>query len=422
MSTRAENKLPPALAWFAQLMAAMGALSLGYTLLLTHLLHSTHPYGTTLFWGHFTGSDFSVFAERSRLFGTSAYWDELNYPFTYPAPLGVVFALLFHLPHPLTCYLALCVGGLAVWGWWLSRAMVIRGVPAGASVIFVLIMLATAWPVVNLLNTANTEGLLAILLGAGMLALMHERWWLAATLIGLSTSMKLYPFMLLALLLSRRRYREFTWGVAVAAVTTVVSLALLGPNIFAAQRHVSDGLRFVKTAFILATQRDALNYSHSLFSLLKFAVLLIARLSGTRLTPAQLDPLLRLYMVFAAIAGVALYFLFIRRLPMLNQLLALTICAVVLPPLSADYTLLELLVPFALLCLYAIDSSRNDLRLHGLRACFLCFACIFAWETFLTVHYAFDRPVRSIALVVLLTLVLRFPFVTAALRPQGDLA
>ena len=417
MTARAHAALPTALTRFAWLMAAMGMLSLVYTLLMTHLLHSPHAYGTTLFHGSFVGSDFSVFAQRSCLFRTPAYWDKLKYPFTYPAPVGVVFALLFRLPHPLACYLSLCIAGLTAWGWWLARSLMTRGIGIWAAAAFLFVTLATMWPLVNLLNTANIEGLLAIVLGCGMLAVVRQRFWLGATLIGLAASMKLYPFILLALLLSRRRYREFAWGLIVAVLTTLTSLALLGPSIPAAQRQISAGLRFVKVAFILATQPDALNYSHSLFSVIKFAVVAVSH-SGFH----TLDLVLRLYMIFAAIGGVALYTLRICKLPMLNQLLALTICAVLLPPLSADYTLLELLVPFALLCLFAIDSTRSALPKQALSACFGIFACIFAWETFLTVRHSFDRPARTVALVILLILVLRSPFRWDALDTQRGVA
>jgi len=400
----AERGIPPVLLRFAWALAAMAAVSFCYSIVMTYVLRTPHPYGVTLFRDGFVGSDFTVFAERSHHFATPAYWDEFSYPFTYPAPLAVVFALLFRLPHPLAIYVGLCIVGLTCWAVWLARGLAATGVKGSHTVAFVVMILAASWPVVALLNTANIEGLIAIMLAAGVYAVLRERFWLGATLIGLAAAMKLFPFILLALLISRRRYCELIWGLAVAALTTLASLAALGPTILAAQRHIADGFRFINEAFILSTQRDALNYSHSLFSILKFAIALIARLLGSHASYSLLNTSLRVYMIAAAIVGIALYFGIIRKLPMLNQVLALTICAVLLPPLSADYTLIELLLPFGLLCLYAIESERADLD-----ACFGCFALLFAWETFFTIHYAFDRPVRAVALIVLLILVLRSP-------------
>jgi hypothetical protein len=410
-----QTGMPPILFRFGAAMAASALLSLACTLLMTRLLHPAHPYGTTLFWDGFIGSDFKVFAERSHLFRTPGYWAELNYPFTYPAPLAVTFALLYKLPHPLVCYQALCIAGLALWCCWLAHALIARGVRTLHALVFALLILVAAWPVTCLLNTGNIEGLLAIVLAAGVWAVLRERWWLGATLIGMAASMKWFPFILLALLVSRRRYREFAWGLAVAAFATLASLALLGPGILTAQHQIAAGMRFIKVAFLFSTQPDALNYSHSLFSLLKFAVVWLAGLGLGDATPshqqiALLDTTLRVYMAVAAIAGVAVYLLRIRRMPMLNQVLALTVYAVLVPPLSADYTLLELLLPFALLCLYAVDAWRSGEQARGLSACFACFAAIFGWETFLTLRYSFDRPMRTLALCALLVIVLRSPF------------
>ena len=405
--TPAARTLPHPLRQFAWALAVLALFSLAYTLAMTYLLQTPHPFGLTLFWNTHIGSDFTTFEERSRHFGTPAYWDEFNYPFTYPAPIGPVFALFFKLPHPLATYLALCAIALIGWGVWLARELTSAGVNSRQSIAFVLVTLTASWPIVLLLNTANIEGLLAIILAAGVYSVVGGRCWLGATFIGIAAAMKLFPFILLALLLSKRRYREFAWGLIVAAATTLASLALLGPNILSAQRHIADGFRFLDEAFILSTQRDALNYSHSLFSLLKFSIALVARLLGAQAGHTLLATSLRLYMIAAAIAGLTLYFGLIRKLPMLNQVLALTVCAVLLPPLSADYTLVELLLPFGLLCLYAAETYGTAAA--DLAPLFGCFALLFAWETFLTLHYAFDRPLRAVILIALLILVLRLP-------------
>jgi len=393
---------PHVLRQFAWAMAAMAALSLLFSATMTYLLQTPHPYAVTLFWNGHVGSDFTTFTERSKYFSTPSYWNDFNYPFTYPAPIAPIFALLFKLPHPLACYLILCTAALAGWARWLSRSLTAAGIRHSQAAAFAIVVLTASWPIVLLLNTANIEGLLAIVLACGVYAVLRNHCWLGATLIGVAAAMKLFPFILLALLLSKRRYREFVWGLIVAAATTLGSLALLGPNIVTAQRHIADGFHFLEEAFILSTERDALNYSHSLFSVLKFAIALIGRLLGSQPSHFLLATSLRVYMVAAALTGLILYFLVIRKLPILNQVLALTICAVLLPPLSADYTLVELLLPFGLLCVYATETDRNDLA-----PIFGCFAILFAWETFLTLHYAFDRPLRAVALTALLILILR---------------
>jgi hypothetical protein len=107
---------------------------------------------------------------------------------------------------------------------------------------------------------------------------------------------------------------------------------------------------------------------------------------------------------------VALYFLRIRGLPLLNQMLALTVCALLLPPLSLEYTLLHLLLPFALLAAYAVGMERQGKRSEELAACFACFVVIFNADSFLNHRYVFASEARMLALAVLLVLVLRYRF------------
>jgi len=90
---------------------------------------------------------------------------------------------------------------------------------------------------------------------------------------------------------------------------------------------------------------------------------------------------------------------------MLNQLFALTICAILLPPFSVDYTLLHLLLPFGLLCVYTADG----VDVKGLKACFVCFALLFPVGTFFTLKYRFGSLVRCFALCALLAVMLRYP-------------
>jgi len=100
--------------------------------------------------------------------------------------------------------------------------------------------------------------------------------------------------------------------------------------------------------------------------------------------------------------------------------LALTICAVLLPPLSLEYTLVHLLLPFALLCAYAIDMGQRGVAVEGLGACFGCFAVIFNIETFLSNRFVYAAEARTLALLTLLWLVLRHRFAWSALEPVAS--
>jgi hypothetical protein len=127
-------------------------------------------------------------------------------------------------------------------------------------------------------------------------------------------------------------------------------------------------------------------------------------------TRLVLERSLDIYMLTTAALGTILFFTKIRTMPLLNQILALTVCAVLLPPLSLEYTLLHLLLPFALLCTYAVDMASRGERTKGLESGFLCLAVIFNSDAFLNHRYLFAAEARLVALVALLIVVLTHRF------------
>jgi hypothetical protein len=414
MSARRKVAMPPLLIRFWVGMMVLTAVSGVYTVALTRLHHSAHPWGLQLLWGADFGWDLNVFRDRFLHFRDPRFWAIPGVPLTYPAAVGVVFALLYRLGHPLRDYLALCGLGVAAWMAWLVRGLAAKGVARGPAAVFALTVAATCWPLWVLIDTANVEGLVAMVAGAAMVAMVHRRWWVAAGLIGIAGAMKIFPLVLLALLLSKRRYREFFGGIVIALAVTIASLAILGPSISEAQRQIDAGLRVVTTDDALAATSPGPDTNHSLYAVVRYAVLVAhhrhphaadANLDGTA---SMLRPVYLAYLVMGALAGIAAYVVRIRRMPMLNQMLALTVCAVTLPPLSRDYTLLHLFVPFGLLCVYAADSVTR--RVPGLAACFVCLAFIFTAGTYLNASFALAEPLRAAALVALFVVVLKHPF------------
>jgi hypothetical protein len=302
------------------------------------------------------------------------------------------------------------------WVWWLARKLWIAGIPSGLAILFALTCAATCWPLWLLFDTANIEGVVVVVLALGVLAFVADRCWLAATLIGLAGALKLFPLILLALLLSRRRYREFFCGICVAAAATLASLAILGPSIAEAQRQIDIAFGFLTRINIATPSPQALDADHSLFTLVRSALLLThsghlhpmpGAADGDR---ALLVSALAAYLVIVAVAGLAAYFLHIRRLPMLNQILALSISGVLLPPTSLDYTLLHLLVPFGLLCAWTAQGGKGHRPRPSVAWCFLCFALLFTADTYFTWRFALTSDVRAMVLLLPLVIVLRYPF------------
>jgi hypothetical protein len=412
--------LPPLLRRYWLAMALLTALSIVYTAVKAMLYHLKFPYGIGMLYDDSLWGDLLVFRPGFVHFRTPQFWDSFEYPFTYPAPLGVVLGILFRFAHPVKIYLALEAAAIVAGAWRFVRQLTARNISPTTAWAFTLSTLAMTWPLLFLIDTANAEGFVIVTLALGVYAVLRERWWLGAVLIGIAGSMKLFPLILLGLLLAKRRYKEFFAGLVVALLVTVASLAILGPTIAEAQRHIDVGFVLIRNLYFFTMKPDAAALDHSLWVGVRYAVVDTARLVHPVSSAEQAKILavsLRTYLVVAATAGVTLFFTRIRRLPTLNVVLALTICAVLLPPLSLEYTLVHLLLPFALLCAYAVDMDQNGVAVEGLGACFGCFVVLFNIETFLSNRFVYAAEARTLALAILLWFVLRRSFPWAVLDP-----
>jgi hypothetical protein len=157
-------------------------------------------------------------------------------------------------------------------------------------------------------------------------------------------------------------------------------------------------------ANVLQRRWPDLWFDHSIFALMK---ILWRHLPA----PQTMSKILTGYMAVAAIAGTSLFFLRIRHLPVPSQVLCLATAAVLLPPTSADYTLIHLYVPWALLAFVAIDSARAGQRVPGLGPAFVCFAILLSPENEIFIaHERIEGALKAVTLIALWCIALRYPF------------
>jgi hypothetical protein len=424
------RQLPPVLRRFGIWVALMTCLSEAFDFVLRFLFHRRPPYGGSFAWED-TNTDFELFRFRFAYFHTPRFWDAPGFPFDYPAPLGVVYWLLYKLPYGAWIYLGLGIAALAVWAWYFAKELALRGVSRSHALLCLVLFVPLCWPVRMLLQDGNLETVLAIVLGAGVVAASRERWYLAAGLIGLAGSMKIYPLILLGLVLSQRRYREFAWGVAIAVAVTLASLWWLGPSVVEAQRHIDVGLAYIVNRDALLPVANGLQGSHSLFNLVKIAVAVADHLThapsrneaGRALVLAreylQMRAALKVYLPVLAVLATAMYWLRLRHMPLLNQIVGLSVCAVLLPADSLDYTLVNLLVPLGMVCVFAAEQWQKREQPRGLAVCLACFAFIFTTGDYFRLKYLFASQVRTLAMLVLLAMVVRFPYRLSSSHPAG---
>jgi hypothetical protein len=216
--------------------------------------------------------------------------------------------------------------------------------------------------------------------------------------------MKIFPFVYVALLLARRKYLEVACACVASIFSTFISLWLVGPNIFQTWRKIEAGIAFTRETYILQFIPEANGFDHSIFAFIKR---FWHRLPG----PGPLGHFVSIYLCVAAICGIALYLLKIRHLPLINQVLCLCIASILLPPMSADYTLMHLYVPWGMMVLFAQERWALGERVPGLFAAFVCLAIIFSPESeFIRHGVHLGGQIKCLVLLVLMYIGLTYPF------------
>jgi len=355
--------------------------------------------------------------------------------YIYPAPGAFVNkALLYSFPghpvRPFLVFLAICITGFAVVAWRAARTTKAVRLPVAAAIVTTA---ALGYPLIFTADRGNIEGVVWALVAAGLCFLLRSRYLTAALLIGLAASIKPFPFLFLLLLLPRRRYKEAALGLVTAGLVTIAALTYLGPNPWKAYQelkpNVSDYLhQYVWNLRSVQEER----FNHSLLDGMKSAALTV-EMGGFRPHKAisevpklRAEPggwhvartLARVY-PYIAIAGLGLLIAVFYRMPILNQMTALAVAVALIPPCSADYTLLEIYLPFGALLVFLsreVAAGKATMSHASLLTLAVLYALLFSPLTFLAL-YAGDA--KLLLLLGLLFVAARTPM---ASKYFGDAA
>ncbi|HEY0307058.1 MAG TPA: glycosyltransferase family 87 protein [Acidobacteriaceae bacterium] len=366
-------------------------------------------------WSHDPQDAFGDFLNYSDLFQVfhtrEFFFSEER--FAYPAPSAVVFSWLYGMgPYQLQIFLgSVLASGIAACCLF-RNALVRAGVAAGAATIFAAGMALSSWPFLFLYERANLEFIIWLLAALGIWALLRERPMLAAVLFGLGASLKLYPILLLALFFSRRYIRELFVGLTIFALSMLASFWFVGPTIRIAFHGTLSGISGFVTNYA-ATAHSEIQFDHSFLGAIK--QILIHR-------PWQIEDFTFLthgYVIVAGLGAALLFLLRVRHMPFINRVLFLTICMVALPPVSYDYTLVHLCIPFALFTLAAVRAAGQQDSQPGMLPALVCFAVLFTPQLFLfydTLHL--NGLLKSAAMATLVVLLARYPIYGAELSDE----
>jgi hypothetical protein len=327
-------------------------------------------------------------------------------PVAYPPFAAMVLAGLYSAASPVLRYLEVTAVWLAAALWGVRRALMRVGIGAATATLFPLTMVAISFPIVRLVHEGNVELALWVLTAAGVWAYVKDSRGgddAAAVMWGLAAAMKLYPAVLLVLFLPRGRWRAFALGVAAFAGATALALWWLGPTMGVAWRGSLINVFGYQGVRASEWSLRELAANHSTFTLVKLA----AMMTGVPLAWLTLP----YYACGAAAMGWA-FFGKLWRMPMANQLLAVTAFMVMFPPVSYFHTLVHMYAPLLMLLFFAIRAEQAGVVVRGLKLTVMLFVPLFAaWTLFLFPRiYVFDGLVQAALLVAIFGCAMRYPF------------
>lgn len=403
-----DNSLPAPIRVFVRLLAGLTALCLLAELVATNLLHLPYPYNWPLMPRQDPFRDFYLYKPRYAYFHSAAFFSFPGPPYLYPASASVVYRFFYLFPHSTAVFLTTLCVTFAVAGVLVGRGLVRRGLPVRIVAPLLITVAACSYPFWFEFEQANIEFTMWVLIVAGLWAFLRNRGYTAAVCFGIAGATKIFPLVFLGLFLARRQYRAFVATIAVTIATTLTSLWLLCPDLAVSWRETQRCVAAFRSIYML--HYEQVGFDHSLFALSKAVLLPIDALTrGGRPGVEAVARMLAIYLPLVAVIGTALYFAKIRRLPVVNQIMCLTIASILLPPVSYDYTLIHLYAPWALL-VFAVTEARERLS-PGTTGALVCFAIMFAPETELIMHRrSCGGQIKSLTLVVLFLLALRYRF------------
>jgi len=297
-------------------------------------------------------------------FGANGY-SHVAYP-----PFGAaIYALVYGTGHPVVFYLGTAAVWLAAGVWGVRRELIAQGIGRVTATLFPLTVALVGFPIAGLLQRGNIELFLWVIAATGTWAFLRGRENGAAVLWGMAAAIKMYPVLLLALLLPRRRWRALAVGAGSMVATTLLSAAWLGPTMTAALRGALRNTFGYQAVRASQWTLHELMANHTAFDLAKF---------GALLTGVPLAKLMLPYYACGALMMGLAFFGKLWKMPVANQLLAVTAFMVMLPPVSYFYSLVHLYAPWLVLVFVAIHAQKAGVDAQGLKLTMLLFVGLFA--------------------------------------------
>jgi hypothetical protein len=286
-----------------------------------------------LFPGGPVFEDIVVYKGRFALYHTTRFFTSRAYSaFAYPAGAAPIYEAFYKTANAITTYLILSL--VTVIAALIAAFAFLRR--RGIAKLFVPLLLLS-FPLVFLIQRANIEIVLWIVIALGLIAYRRGLAIVVAFLFGLAAAVKLYPIILLGLFLRRKRdLPAFFAGLIAAIVAMGAAIAYTGPTFSLAAQGFFTGVNRFQNHYVDVVSKIEVAFDHCLFSPFKYYTY------AHHASPAAWTGA---YFLLAGLFALLL-FLRVRTMPFLNRVLFLVVAMVSLPPVSFTYTLVHLYVPF----------------------------------------------------------------------------
>jgi len=355
-------------------------------------------------------SDLLEYVPTFRLVHTAAFYRSSEASSVAYPPLGAaLFGLVYAFGHAVRVYLlgaAVWLGGV-VWG--VRGALVRRGIRPLTAVLFPVTLVVASFPLWRLVPQGNIELFLWMFAAAGIWAYLRGWDEAAAILWGLAAATKLYPVIFLVLFVPRWKWRAFAVGVASFVAASWLSMVYLGPTVGVAFRGSVANVFGYQGLRASEWTVHELAGNHSFFTLAKFVAVVVGVSTAALSKP---------YYLCGAVVFAVVFFGRVRKMPVTNQLLVVSLFMVMLPPVSYFHTLVHLYAPWLLLVFLAIEARG---RVVGLKAVILMFLPLFSSFTLYTFPtlFLYAGMIQAVLLAVLFVLAVMFPFGEIAAAEVG---
>ncbi len=404
-----------ALFWYVATLVTLSLIAWQVVFIRGQFLGMGFPYNTFLFIQSAQFGDFTVFDPLIRAWLDGEITKITSFPgrldgdpnLVLYAPVTTYGFLFFHLLYPdnpvyaylLTVLLVVCIAG-AILGYVFRHLSI-------AKIFWVTIILTilTSYPFMIMFDRANMEGLLFPFLLIGAVNFVNRRFFISGVFFAIAASMKYYHGILLLLLLSKGKYKEFVFSIFFMLSISVIAAYGLNGSVSNTYCTIYNGLSWFKEVAVLSRQTP--NFEHSLFGLLKQMLFIFEIYSQTSMAAAH-----HLY-PFVVISGFVLLYIFkIVKLPFLNQLFVLNILGILLPFFSGDYTLIHVYVPWGVFMVFlAYDAESTGFTTKQALNILIPCAIIFTPQSYLIVEGigGFGGQIKTLVLLYLLIVVLQNP-------------